>query len=304
MISVVMASFNGEKYIKEQLESIVTQTRKPDEIIINDDCSVDNTEMIVLGVRQNSEIPISFQKNKERLGYAENFRQAIRRAQGDIIFLCDQDDIWIKDKVEICMSAFEKKEVLALSTGFYLGNDLKTCIDSRKNIKPVRMIPVTWKAFIRHPKYPGMAMAFRKSIWPDIDAMNWKKAVAHDWMINQYAAAHNGMYRIPNKLVFYRQHDSNAEGVIVNNSKADIREKRMKLIDELLAELDSIVPEESWQLDFQKKMHTFQKKRRSLLAQAKTWSLFFYELRRIECITVRSVLGDLYVGLTSKEGKE
>ena len=64
MISVAIASFNGEKFIKEQLESIFLQTRKPDEIIINDDCSEDHTEDIILASQQASPIPILYQKTK------------------------------------------------------------------------------------------------------------------------------------------------------------------------------------------------------------------------------------------------
>ena len=119
MISVVMATFNGGKYLQEQLKSILEQSLEPDEIIICDDCSTDNTADVIRSMKKMSKIPIHFWNNKEHLGYGQNFRQAINRASGDIIFLCDQDDVWVKNKIELCMDIFNKqKNVLALSTGF------------------------------------------------------------------------------------------------------------------------------------------------------------------------------------------
>ena len=101
--------------------SILAQTRKPDEIVINDDCSSDGTEEIIREVSQLTAVPIRFEKNKQQLGFAKNFRCAVNRTKGDIIFLSDQDDIWLPYKIELCMSVLEKREdVLALSTDFFL----------------------------------------------------------------------------------------------------------------------------------------------------------------------------------------
>lgn len=123
MISVVMATYNGERYIKEQLESILFQTRKPDEIIINDDRSIDGTVDIIADIKKKYNAPIILKVNEKRLGYAQNFREAIRRTKGEIVFLSDQDDVWLENKIEICMAVFERKEqVLALSTAYYLSD--------------------------------------------------------------------------------------------------------------------------------------------------------------------------------------
>lgn len=303
MISVVMATYNGEKYLREQLVSILKQSRKPDEIVINDDCSTDHTVDIIEDVKFRSDIPIYVQINKERLGYAQNFRRVIRRAKGDIIFLSDQDDVWLIDKIEICMSVFDKnKEVLSLSTGYYVTNDLLNRRKPSDIIRPGSLVKITWKQFIRHPKYPGMSMAFRKMIWLDIDSMNWKEKASHDWMINQYAAAYNGMYIIGNKTALYRQHDNNAEGIIINMQKEHIRNVRVKLIDELIDELESIDWKGHKNDAFLKKALFFQKKRRSFIETSNIIDLLIFELRRIDCISIRSVLGDLYVCIKSRKG--
>ena len=96
-ISVCIATFNGEKYISSQLDSILNQVVPVHEIIISDDMSTDNTIEII----KNCNNPIiKIFINKERLGVAKNFENAIKHANGDFIFLCDQDDIWLKNKTQ------------------------------------------------------------------------------------------------------------------------------------------------------------------------------------------------------------
>ena len=101
MISVAVTTYNGEKYIEEQLQSICEQTLSVDEIIIVDDCSTDNTVDIVENfILRNEEKRIHLLVNKKNLGYTKNFYKAISMTHGDYIFLSDQDDIWKTNKVE------------------------------------------------------------------------------------------------------------------------------------------------------------------------------------------------------------
>ena len=98
-VSVVMCTFNGEKYLKEQLESIIHQTHPIDEIIIQDDCSEDGT--VALLNRYSKEYPnIVFSKNDIRMGVNKNFFSALFKAKSDYIAIADQDDIWELDKIE------------------------------------------------------------------------------------------------------------------------------------------------------------------------------------------------------------
>lgn len=303
MISVVMATYNGEQYVQEQLISILNQTQKPDEIVINDDKSTDATVKIILDIQQRTEIPITLQVNEKRMGYAQNFRRAIRRAKGEIIFLSDQDDVWLKDKIAICMAVMDSRsEVLALSTGYYLSNDVLGERKASNYWESDRLVNVSWKSFIRHPKYPGMAMVFRKDIWRDVDEMEWKPNAAHDWMINQFAAAQGGLYRIGSRTVIYRQHGENTEGVIINRTPKDIKNSRLKLIDSLIDELQSIRTKEKEKRNFVEKALIFQKQRRMLLQSGKILRLLIYELNKSDCISMRSVLGDMFVSIKSRRG--
>ena len=101
-ISVAMATYNGEKFIIEQLDSIMNQTFAVDEVIIHDDISIDKTVETIRNYikRNNYENVIKLTVNKNNLGYASNFVSALTQTTGDYVFFCDQDDIWIEDRVE------------------------------------------------------------------------------------------------------------------------------------------------------------------------------------------------------------
>ena len=120
MISVVIATYNSEKYIIQQLESIVQQTRNVDEVIIQDDCSTDNTINVVKEfIKNNNLINWKIESNLQNKGYISTFKEAIKRSNGDIIILCDHDDEWVSNKVEIIEKSFnENDNVLVLATSF------------------------------------------------------------------------------------------------------------------------------------------------------------------------------------------
>ncbi len=98
-LSIAMCTYNGARYLTEQLESIAAQTRRPDEVVICDDCSRDNTREILEDFAATAQIPIRLHFNERNLGSSKNFEQAIKRCSGEVIALCDQDDIWHADKL-------------------------------------------------------------------------------------------------------------------------------------------------------------------------------------------------------------
>ena len=102
MVSVVMATYNGEKYIEQQLESIRCQTQIPDEVIMCDDGSTDKTvEYIEKYIEKHKLLNWKIIKNEKNLGHFDNFFKAILLAQGDTIYLSDQDDIWDLNKIKV-----------------------------------------------------------------------------------------------------------------------------------------------------------------------------------------------------------
>lgn len=102
--SAALCTYNGEKYIKEQITSILHQSKAIDEIIVVDDCSSDNTVKLITAMEEPR---ISMYQNENNLGYVKNFEKAVKLCSSDVIFLCDQDDIWKPEKVELSLEVFE-----------------------------------------------------------------------------------------------------------------------------------------------------------------------------------------------------
>lgn len=107
MISIVMATYNGEKYLQQQLDSVAAQTILPDELIVGDDCSADKTIEILENYKNNVSFKVKILKNIVNSGYIKNFASIIQEAKGDFVFLCDQDDFWFQNKIETVLKAFK-----------------------------------------------------------------------------------------------------------------------------------------------------------------------------------------------------
>ena len=107
MVSVALCTYNGEKYITEQINSILEQSTPVDEIVICDDGSTDNTITIIEDIKQNCSTNIIINRNTQNLGVCANFELAISLCKGEVILLSDQDDIWNHDKVKTIVSWFD-----------------------------------------------------------------------------------------------------------------------------------------------------------------------------------------------------
>ena len=308
MISVVITTYNGERFLRKQLDSIWSQTRKPDEIIISDDNSSDTTRLIIQSYIEKGLMPIKFFHNNERLGYASNFRKALLLAKGDIIFLSDQDDIWHKRKIEICEGFFNTHvDALALSTAFEIIDD-----NGRKSRKGIfytkfsltKVKKIKWKTFLRHPKYPGMAMVVKKDLIDKIDFnRNWKE-LPHDWQLNQEAAHRNSMYFLNIALTQYRQHQSNTVGTLINVSNDSAIIKRVKMLENICNALQMIADDYGTEKPYINKSIRYQKERRKLCLENRYIYLFFYSVLNLNYISIRSIFGDLYVGIQYSKVKK
>ena len=106
-ISTVMAAYNGEKYLREQIESILNQSLQPQKILVVDDFSTDSTPSIISKLQKKYHDLIVFERNKQNLGPKKTFERGIHLCKTDYIALCDQDDIWKPDKLRKCHDALE-----------------------------------------------------------------------------------------------------------------------------------------------------------------------------------------------------
>ena len=226
MISVAMATFNGETYIQEQLDSIYNQTRKVDEIIIVDDCSNDLTVQVVEQyILSHKDIDIKLYKNEENLGYKKNFKKAISLCHGDYVFLSDQDDIWKSNKVEDMISIMEKNpNISVLASSFELidqkGDVFTVPLDSRmsnnnllmKKVQTNDVVPISFYELSIRNSFQGCALCLTKKLCARFLECFTEEFV-HDWLIVLLASETNSMYFYNAPLFQYRIHDKNAIGL-------------------------------------------------------------------------------------------
>lgn len=202
MISVCMATYNGESYIKEQIESILPQLRDGDELIVSDDGSTDKT----------LEIIFSFECEKVKIlhgprnGLVKNFENAINAAKGDFIFLCDQDDVWLENKVDVFKAAFENGADLIVSDCYVVDSKAKIINESfflLRNSKPGFLPNLLRNSFL------GCCMAFKAELKPQILPFP-KNIPMHDWWIGLVASLYGDVAFVNQPLILYRRHGNNA----------------------------------------------------------------------------------------------
>lgn len=164
MISVLMSTYNGEKYIIEQLNSLRRQTISADEVVICDDCSTDNTIKLINGFIQKYELTgkWSVYINEVNLGYKENFKKGIELVKGDYIFFCDQDDIWMPQKIESVLEEFEKNQWMQVigTSVIHFYPDNKERVEGSLDGKLEKVFYNNKKRFMPHP--PGCSMAIKR----------------------------------------------------------------------------------------------------------------------------------------------
>lgn len=203
MISVCIATFNGEKYIKEQLSSILKQLNNSDEVIISDDHSTDNTLEAIQSFN-DSRIKI-FLNDKEK-GYTRNFENALEKASGDIIFLSDQDDVWMDDKVKKSLRLLEENDFV-LSDAQVVDNDLKTLAKSNFELRNVQHGFLN--NFIRC-RYLGACYVFNKKVLEkSLPFPKNSGYIPHDYWIYMIAISNFRVGVIHEPLIQYRRHNLN-----------------------------------------------------------------------------------------------
>lgn len=228
MISIAMTTYNGEKYIEKQLESILNQTIKPDEVVIVDDCSSDNTVKLVTDFIENNNLSNwNIIRLSENYGFINSFNEAIKRVSGDIIFLCDQDDIWLKNKIQLMTELIDKNpNILCLASGFVKIDDNDNVIITKRNpfsannnlirkrVKKNNCINIDILEVITYNVSPGCTYAFKKEIKKDfINSISDKNFLPHDWKINIIAALYDGLYFLNIPTIKYRIHQGNTLGL-------------------------------------------------------------------------------------------
>lgn len=208
--SVAMATYNGERFLKEQMDTILVSLGEDDELVISDDGSTDKTRTIVEKyIEQDKRIRlIEGPKN----GVKKNFENAIRACRGEYIFLSDQDDIWDENKIQMILNIFSETGCsVVVHDNIVVEEDGKTVIldsffkergsgaGAKKNI---------WKN-----TYIGCCMAFKRELLDKILPIPNSIEMHDQWIgvINDLDGT--GTVFIPDKLILYRRHGTNASSM-------------------------------------------------------------------------------------------
>ncbi|WP_033147758.1 glycosyltransferase [Prevotella sp. P6B1] len=205
MISVCIATYNGEKFIRQQLESILPQLSMNDEIVISDDHSTDNTIEIIKSLK-DARIHLYFHEADIHAMFhidrsTHNFVNALSHANGDIIFLADQDDFWLPNKVETTIQQLKSYD-LVISNCIIGDEALNTTGKMYSDIRPFKTGVLN---NIIKSHYLGCCMAFRKDVYQK--ALPFPKhGVAHDLWIGLTAERFFRVGYIKQPLVIYRRH--------------------------------------------------------------------------------------------------
>lgn len=221
--SVVMATFNGARHVKEQLDSLLRQSVLPDEIIIADDASTDNTTNILRRFKSTSTIPVTILERTATLGYARNFSDASLSATNDIILFCDQDDYWEEDKIEVIIGWFARNQDKELVV-----HDIKICDEYLEVIMESYFDHLTMN-HARHTFIKGCATAVRKNLvercFPITSSSRWK----HDSFLHAVANLHSGSGYLDKTLIRHRLHKSQTSGFIIQNKS--LRGRLLAILD-------------------------------------------------------------------------
>jgi glycosyltransferase involved in cell wall biosynthesis len=205
LVSIIVATYNGEKYLLQQLQSLAAQTYKDLEIIICDDNSSDGTKTIIEDFASKNK-NVSFYFNTKNLGVNQNFEQGFLRATGEFIAIADQDDIWLPNKIEEQMKLFTEEEIVLSHSAsvHFSGNILPV---KKRNNSTLPFTGNDVKKLLLRNSVSGHNIIFRKSLLTQI--LPIPEHIFYDWWIVQTAAC-NGMVTATNKiLAYHRFHENN-----------------------------------------------------------------------------------------------
>ncbi|NOU01177.1 MAG: glycosyltransferase family 2 protein [Gallionella sp.] len=209
MVSVCIATYNGEKYIREQLESILSQLSANDEVIISDNCSSDSTGAVIDSFNDSR---IKFHTFVER-NVISNFENALSRATGDVILLADQDDVWMVGKVARIMRELEIFDVV-MTDCRVVDEQLNVLHDSLFEFTKPRVGIL--RNLVKNP-YTGCCMAFNRKVL-DAALPFPKNLPMHDWWIGLVGEIVGRVKLIDQPFLLYRRHGANASTLTMPSS--------------------------------------------------------------------------------------
>lgn len=222
-LSIVLCTYNGAAFLQPQLDSLLTQTRLPDEIVIGDDGSTDASMDILQAFARRAReagITVQLRRNRENLGYVGNFSAGLLAAEGELLFLCDQDDVWRADKLARMAERFEREPSLLLlhsdarlvdAQSHSLQCSLFDALQMTSQEKQAIHAGHAFEVVLRRSFVTGATAALRRRL---VDlALPVETGWIHDEWLAAVAAAIGRVDFIDEPLIDYRQHGANQIGM-------------------------------------------------------------------------------------------
>ena len=232
-ISIAMATYNGARYVREQLDSFAAQTRLPDELVVRDDGSSDETTAIVEAFAAEAPFPVRLTQNARNLGLTKNFEAAIEDCSGDLIFLSDQDDVWFPEKLATVEAVFA-----AHPEAMVVINDAE---NTDENLHPsgfaksmhLNALGLGWDGMV-----VGCCTAFRRAFVPVLCPIRDDGHSLHDAWLHLLAQRLQIRHELPKVLQYHRRHERASVQWFASRRKRLGRFDRLEFIKSRLAEVD------------------------------------------------------------------
>jgi len=216
-ISIALATYNGARFLEAQLASLAAQSMTPFELVVTDDRSTDETVTILRDFATHAPFPVQVHINDTRLGYRRNFRRAARLCTGELIAFCDQDDVWLPDKLATVVAAFADPDVLLVYHNVRLMDAGGTLMgrlcdpDQERRTLALKPLPPIHFSF-------GLTQTFRADLRMHDDLWDMSldhlkdEILAHDQWYMFLALALGRVRFLTDELIRYRQHGANTYG--------------------------------------------------------------------------------------------
>lgn len=226
-LSVAICTFNGAKYIQEQLQSILNQDLQVHEIIVCDDGSTDETLEIVRNVAARyKDVSWNILNNPIGLGVTKNFERAIKLCSGDVVFLSDQDDVWYKNKTKVVVDFLNNHpQIDIVFTDADIVDENGNRLTNRSLLDAWSLLPniSLWNSGLKFEimnmdnRVTGATIAFKKKCSERFLPFEEDARYLHDYQIALFGCAFNKIELIRERLMAYRQHGTNVMGISHNN---------------------------------------------------------------------------------------
>lgn len=233
-----MGTFNGARFLSEQLDSILAQTRLPDELVVCDYCSSDRTAEILAEFAESAPFPVAVQRNESQLGWFANFLRASRRCSGELVAFCDQDDVWLPEKLARCEAILDSADrpSLVMHAARVVDQELTPTGALHPDIRRAqRLRPRDYPTFVGGP---GFAICFERTLLDYLPQPplppETKLLYGHDTLLVLLAGVDSGLFLLDQPLALYRRHDGNVSGYGQGPPAKLLRRRRQADVDRLL----------------------------------------------------------------------